>query len=317
MRLYRWSIVLERETSYFSIIGGGLNNKRRDEFARVLDKYRQDTAPKEYHDRLKPNYAHCRLEFGCKRFVIDSGYYEALHLPNNDLNFDGIKEVTEKGILTRKGEHFEFDVIISATGFVVDQYPIPIRGSDGITVQQYYREHDGPTAYRGTTIPGFPNFFTVQGPNTATGHGSAVFTQRHRFIRYIVKMLDPVIKGLVSSFEVTHEATDVWNERIQKKLETSVWSGCQSWYRVGHTGKNSALWPGPLIEQWWLLRYPEWTHYHAEGADKWKARQIQRRIWRTAGFASIAAAIVWGYLHPQDVLLVMTQGKDLTFSVFH
>lgn len=59
------------------------------------------------------------LALGCKRFIVDSGYYDALHKPNNDLNYDGIAQVTETGITTKKGEHFDFDVIIEATGFVV------------------------------------------------------------------------------------------------------------------------------------------------------------------------------------------------------
>lgn len=90
------------------------------------------TAPQEYHERLTPKYrtylsqiqdrpmlTSNLLAFGCKRFVIDSGYYEALHRPNNDLNFDGIAEITEKGILTKEGQHYDCDVIVEATGFVV------------------------------------------------------------------------------------------------------------------------------------------------------------------------------------------------------
>lgn len=33
----------------------------------------------------------------------------------------------------------------------------------------YYKEQGGPTAYMGTTVPGFPNLFTLLGPNTVTG----------------------------------------------------------------------------------------------------------------------------------------------------
>lgn len=42
---------------------------------------------------------------------------------------------------------------------------------------EYYDEQKGPTAYMGTTVPGFPNFWTIGGPNTITGHGSVIFTE--------------------------------------------------------------------------------------------------------------------------------------------
>jgi len=79
-----------------------------------------------------------------------------------------------------------FDVIIFATGFSAvsnvvswshcfvthqslcsqDQFSLPVRGVNGITIQGYYDQQNGPTAYRGTTIPGFPNFFVLAGMNT-------------------------------------------------------------------------------------------------------------------------------------------------------
>lgn len=36
-------------------------------------------------------------------------------------------------------------------------------GRDGRTVEGYYAERGGPTAYLGTCIPGFPNAFTLLG----------------------------------------------------------------------------------------------------------------------------------------------------------
>jgi cation diffusion facilitator CzcD-associated flavoprotein CzcO len=75
-----------------------------------------------------------------------------------------------------------FDVIIFATGFSVvmtlflspiiittdhflytqGQYPFPVHGING-TIQDYYVQKNGPTAYMGTTMPGFPNFYLLSG----------------------------------------------------------------------------------------------------------------------------------------------------------
>lgn len=43
-----------------------------------------------------------------------------------------------------------------------DDYPINIKGTEQ-TVSEYYHAHSGPTAYLGTTVPTFPNFFTIAG----------------------------------------------------------------------------------------------------------------------------------------------------------
>lgn len=44
-----------------------------------------------------------------------------------------------------------------------DKYPLKIRGIQGITVQEYYDTRDGPEAYLGVAIPGFPNFYMLAG----------------------------------------------------------------------------------------------------------------------------------------------------------
>lgn len=50
---------------------------------------------------------------GCKRLVMNSGYLECLQNPNVDLNWDGIAEIMERGILTEKGTNslLEFYVL--------------------------------------------------------------------------------------------------------------------------------------------------------------------------------------------------------------
>ncbi|KAH8100398.1 FAD/NAD-P-binding domain-containing protein [Cristinia sonorae] len=303
MRLYRWIIVIQVSYVLTSPV-----NKRREAVANDLIKYMKENAPEEYHERLTPRYS-----LGCKRFIIDSGYYESLHRSNNDITYDGIDQITENGILTKTGQHHEFDVIIQATGFIADEYPITIRGNEG-TIQQYYRIKNGPEAYKGTTFPGFPNFFMVFGPNTATGHGSVIFTEEVQ-INYIMQMLDPIIKGSVSSFEVTHEASDAWNAHTHKKLSTSVWSVCQSWYRTGRTGKNANIWPGSLTNQWWQLRSPIWSHYKVVGGERWERRRMMKRVWRTVEVATVVGVVAYASLYPERTAEAFSQVKELVCAL--
>ena len=43
-----------------------------------------------------------------------------------------------------------------------------VRGSDGRTMDQYYKENGGPTAYYGTMTAGFPNLFILSGEESTT-----------------------------------------------------------------------------------------------------------------------------------------------------
>ncbi|TCD67926.1 hypothetical protein EIP91_011790 [Steccherinum ochraceum] len=300
MRLYRWMLIIGYEFFYASIISGSPNRESREALMEVdLRQYIRETAPTQYHAKLIPDYP-----FGCKRFVLDSGHLKALHRPNVDINFDGIAGITEHGIITKKGEHVDFDVIIEATGYVVDQYRVQIRGRDGSTIQEYFDHQAGPTAYKGTTVPNFPNFFMVCGPNTATSHGSVICTQELQ-INYIIQMLQPVLAQQVSSFEVTHDATNAWNESVQRKLADSVWSACSSWYRVGQTGKNTSIWPGSLTHQWLHLRRPAWSDYRAVEAAEWERRRLWRRVLEIMLILVIAVALLWIWMHPTDGVRVV------------
>ncbi|KAI0074670.1 FAD/NAD-P-binding domain-containing protein [Panus rudis PR-1116 ss-1] len=272
MRLYRWGLM-----------------------AWFLTNYMKKNAPEKYHDVLKPDYP-----FGCKRLIVDTGYYDMLHKPNVSLVVDGIAEITETGIVTKKGEHLPFDVIILATGFVVDKFPFPVRGREGISIDEYNNQHGGPTAYLGTTVPGFPNFFMLGGPNTTTGHGSVIFTEEVQ-VNYAMKMLKPLLRGEVASFDVTEKATDKYNEKIQRRLNSAVWSVCESWYRVGHTGKISSLWPGSFVEFWWALRTPKWSDYTVVGAERWVKRRRIAALFRTILYGLVLAGAISVYKKQDQV----------------
>ncbi|TCD68514.1 hypothetical protein EIP91_010570 [Steccherinum ochraceum] len=274
LRLYRWYLYFRGESLYRFIHSGGKYKKSREAAQDRVRAYMKARTLEKYHDMIIPD-----TPLGCQRLIINYGYLEALNAPNHTLNYDGIAEVTENGIMTKKGESLEFDIIIMGTGFVVERYPIDIKGVNGKSLHQYHQEQGGPTAYRGVTTPGFPNLYMIAGPNTATGHGSAVFSTEVE-TDYIVQMLKPVLSGDASSFDVTEEATTAWNDALQKRLSTSVWSYCQSWYRVGHTKKITVIWPGNMTEFWWMLRRPIWKDYRAVDAERWERKMRTAKVSR-------------------------------------
>ncbi len=186
--------------------------------------------------RLTPDYQPL-----CKRQVVSGSYYRAIQAGNAELVSEAIAEVTPTGIRTTDGTHRDADVIVLATGFHAHHYMRPMRlvGRDGITLDDAWA--DGPRAYRMTAIPGFPNLFTVLGPNSPTGSISLQFSAELT-ARYITQWLNRFRDGTLRTVEVTDEATTRFNDDVRTAMTPTVWNtGCNSWYRTD--GGTVDLWP--------------------------------------------------------------------------
>lgn len=74
------------------------------------------------------------------------------------VNFEGIKEITERGIVTNDGVEHELDVLVCATGFDVSFRPrYPIVGTAGDMADVW---KETPETYLSVTAPKFPNYFS-------------------------------------------------------------------------------------------------------------------------------------------------------------
>ncbi|KAH7885333.1 hypothetical protein F5I97DRAFT_1884570 [Phlebopus sp. FC_14] len=291
MRLYRAYIMLKFDWPSILPQSEAALAKRR----RAMRQYILDNTPSKYHDYIIPTHPP-----GCKRTVANSGYLASLSRPNLTLNFDGISEIVENGILTAKGDILPFDIIIFATGFIGDQYPVHVTGINGTTVQGYYDAHGGPTAYYGTTIPDIPNFYMLAGPNTGTPT-STLFVEEVQ-VAYSLQLVKPVLDGLVSSFTVKADATDTYNAKLQERISRSVHTQCYSWQRTGGTGKIFNPFPWAVTLWWWWLRRPNWAHYTAMGAEKWVRRRKIEKVYKLLK-AVIVAICGWAYIRRSSAFL--------------
>src|SRR6202158_1691779 len=115
--------------------------------------------------KLTPDYT-----IGCKRILIADDFYPVFSRPNVELVTEPLARVTAHGIETKDGKARDFDVIIFATGVETTRVlaPIDIRGLNGRALADAWAQ--GPEAYMGVTVPSFPNFFLLYGPNTNLGH---------------------------------------------------------------------------------------------------------------------------------------------------
>lgn len=118
-------------------------------------QYIYSAAPKKYHHFIAPTFP-----LGCKRRIYDPGYLASLHRPNVELLPEAPKAFTETGIISESGKEEDFDAVIMATGFSVQQFlsEMKIVGKDGTELQDQWNNHKGAQAYMGTFVHNHPNF---------------------------------------------------------------------------------------------------------------------------------------------------------------
>ena len=148
--------VAEADFAAFSTPNAWFRRRRQ----RLAERYMRSKAPERYHDMLIPDF-----EYGCKRRIFDSGYLEALHLPNVTLTDEPTAEILENGVRLGNGEVVEADVIILANGFQTNDLleGVEVVGRDGVTLKSHWKEFGGVEAYNCTAVNGFPNFFFTFG----------------------------------------------------------------------------------------------------------------------------------------------------------
>lgn len=230
---------------------------RRPFHEKEFVRYMKGIVPEKYHDILTPDYG-----LGCKRRVLDGEWLACLQQPNIELTTKPLQSIQPKGITLGPGRHYPpvsktesedspetvqlpADTIILSNGYQTKSYLHPLRvyGREGKELQDVWRERGGPQAYMGVSMDGFPNFFTIFGPNTATGHSSVILASENT-VEYSLNFIKPVLAGDVGTYEVKESAQRHWTQDIQAAIKRTVWKsgGCSSWYQR-EDGWNATVYP--------------------------------------------------------------------------
>jgi cation diffusion facilitator CzcD-associated flavoprotein CzcO len=192
--------------------------------------------------RLTPDYP-----MGCKRILISDDWYAALTRDNVEVVTNRIARVEPDRVVTEDGSEREVDAIILATGFASTEFLAPMRitGLDRRELNEVWR--DGPEAYLGLTVSGFPNLFILYGPNTNLGVGSIVYMLESQ-IHYVVDSIRTLRQGGIRYIDIRPDVQREFNAELQRRLAGSVWqAGCSNWYRT-ESGKITNNWPGLTLE---------------------------------------------------------------------
>ena len=128
---------------------------------------------------------------------------DAIQRDNVTLVTDGIRRITETGIEAADGTQYDVDVIAYATGFHPSDYLFPMEVRDGEAKAARLLEGGRPRAHP-FRWPGFPNLWSVYGPNTNGGLGPGAF---HELVtRYALQCMERLILHDKKEIEPTEEA---------------------------------------------------------------------------------------------------------------
>ena len=210
-------------------------------------------AGSELAKKVTPDFA----PYG-KRIIRDpGGYYAALTRDHVDVEAAEPAEINARGIVTTDGRQIDLDVIIYATGYHLDFLStVDIRGRDGRKLAEEWG--DSPRAYRGGTVPGFPNLFITSAPNYSPGHGAGANFSMEVLAHYIIECLQLMALRDATTIEVTREAFESYVEGIDDAMSRTVWChtpNAHTYYRSG-SGRVVVATPFRLVDLWQQHRAP-------------------------------------------------------------
>ena len=193
-------------------------------------------------EQLRPNY-----RVACKRLVVSSDFYQAIQHRNARLVTTNIAAVEPAGVRTRDQQLHELDVLILATGFRTNEFmrPMHIVGASGASLDEVWSGR--PRAYLTVGVPGFPNFFMLNGPGSPVGNFPLIEVAELQ-MGYVLQLIELLRSGQCRAVSPTQSDTDDYNAAREAAAGKTVWTtGCRSWYL--DAGGVPAAWP------WTIARF--------------------------------------------------------------
>jgi len=242
----------------FDHFSDGIVDSRSPEMAMIekfcLDNLESSVSDPDLRERLRPDY-----RAACKRLIVSTDFYEAIQKPGAELVTDAIDGVEPGGVRTADGRLHELDVLVLATGFKVDAFvrPITVVGRGSVDLGQVWV--DRPEAYLSISVPDFPNFFMLNGPNGPVGNFSLVEVAELQ-IGYIMQLIDRLRSGGGRQISATADAMARFESARVEAAKNTIWAtGCRSWY-LDDRGIPAA-WPWPFRQFRSEMAEPAWEAY--------------------------------------------------------
>ncbi|CEL09176.1 hypothetical protein ASPCAL12316 [Aspergillus calidoustus] len=243
-----------------SIKGSAAQHKARNWAEKAM---REALVSKELQDKLIPNWV-----LGCRRITPGLPYLKAVQEANVEIVRMPIDRISERGVHAKGGALHEFDVLVCATGFDTSFRPrYPILGRNQVDLRDLWCKQS-PEAYLGLAVSGFPNYFTILGPNCPIANGSLIPCIEWS-AKYICQAVQKVQRCQIRTIDVKLEMQKSLNEYMHNVHKDLVWTGnCVSWYKDRSTGKVTAVWPGSSIHYMESIESPRWEDFEIEYCNR-------------------------------------------------
>ena len=176
-------------------------------------------------EKLRPNY-----RAACKRLIYSPDYYENVQRSDVQVVVGCIECIEPNGVRMQDGSLQEVDVLVLATGFHADRFmrPMKVLGRNGADLDKFWAR--SPSAYMGIAMPGFPNFFLLNGPTGPVGNFSLIDIAERQW-GYIEGLLAQLESGSCQALDLKPEVMHAYNERRVRAAKNTIFgSGCTSWY---------------------------------------------------------------------------------------
>jgi cation diffusion facilitator CzcD-associated flavoprotein CzcO len=101
-------------------------------------------------------------------------------------------------------------------------------GRNGRTLEEIWSER--PSAYLAISIPDFPNFFMLNGPNGPVGNFSLIEVAELQFA-YIMQLVELVRSKSCREVSASRTALERFDADRLEAAKKTIWqTGCSSWY---------------------------------------------------------------------------------------
>jgi cation diffusion facilitator CzcD-associated flavoprotein CzcO len=185
-----------------------------------------------------------------KRPVLHATYYAALKKDHVTLVPRAVASLTANGVVDVEGTEHPVDTLVLATGFHAAEYlaDLTVIGRNGMSLHEWWAGE--PSAFLGVTVPHFPNFFLLYGPNT---NGGEIVFMLERGAEHVARSIKQMKRRGAKTIEVREMFWSSYNRWLQNKLTGTSWSATRNYF-TSQSGRVVTQWPFGALLYGALLR---------------------------------------------------------------
>lgn len=169
---------------------------------------------------------------GTKRICVDIDYFETYNRPNVelvDLRETAMIRMSPAGVDTTAATYC-VDAVVFATGFDAMTgalLAIDIEGVNGLTLAEAWSE--GPKAYLGLSIAGFPNMFLITGPGSPSVLSNMI-NSIEQHAEWIADCITYLREHALDRIEADPAEQEAWVAHVRDVADKTLFPRAASWY---------------------------------------------------------------------------------------